>query len=53
MKRLSDAELDALYTSAKKWGDAPAAPDYHMHLIQIELQLRTIDELRRLYGATH
>ena len=51
MKRLSDADIDDIYNKTG-WSSNPYGLQ-GLQLIQIELQLRTIDELKRLYGATH
>ena len=45
MKRLSDEDIEVLYKKAEHWGKGEVAPDYHQHLIQIELSLRILDKL--------
>lgn len=56
MKRLSDEEIERMLVKIEQSkGDIQNMYWIGLLLnrIQIELQQRTIDELRRLYGATH
>ncbi len=56
MKRLSDEEIEQLLVRVEQSkGDTQNMywAGILQNRIQIELQLRTLDELRRLYGATH
>jgi len=50
MKRMNDEELEDLYKKAKEWGSGGIAPDYQLHVIQIELLLRILDKLNEKRG---